>query len=118
MYIAVSDSGIEHVAPSIEEARDGLCESIVEIDEAWCADDEVSTYTCRVSEAHARRWGDVRERYPWTDLQSVPDYDDTEATVYDEGRTVETFKVTTRYNPTTEQWEVRHDQRSDRLALR
>ena len=110
MYVAASDTDILYVAPTIEEARAGLCEAIVETDEAWCANDEVNTYACRVSEARARRWGDVRDSYPWIDLLNVPDYEDVEATVYDEGRTVEMFEATTRYNPTAEQWEVRHDQ--------
>lgn len=106
MYIAVSDTGISSVAPTIEEALDGLTAAILELDEVWCGDDEVNTYTCRISEAHARRWGDVRDRHPWTDLEDVPDYDDTEATVYDEGRTVRMLNVTTRYNPTARRWEA------------
>lgn len=60
--------------------------------------------TLHVAEPH--RWGDVRDDYPWRDMDDTPDYDDDEAIVYSAGKQLRKETITMRYNKRREEWEA------------
>jgi len=106
MYIAISDTGVSVVAHTQQDALSQLVDLLIDAAEGFASIDEVDVCVCRVCQAICRRWGDVRDNTPWTDMDDAPDCDDVDATVYEEGRKLREVTVTTRFNHTTQEWEA------------
>jgi hypothetical protein len=106
MYIAISDTGVSAVADTQQVAMAQLTDLLVDAVAGFAAEDEVDVCECRVCPAIPRRWVDVRDSYPWTHMEDAPDYDDVEATVYEEGFVLYRVTVTIRFNSSTEEWEA------------
>ena len=102
MYIAISDTGVSVVAHTQQDALSQLVDLLMDAAEGFASIDEVDVCVCRVCLAICRRWGDVRDNT--TDMDDAPDYDDVDATVYEEGRKLLEVTVTTRFNHTTQEW--------------
>ena len=103
MYIAISDTGVSVVAHTQQDALSQLVDLLLDAAEGFADSGEVDVCVCRVCQATARRWGDVRDNYPWVDM---PACDDDDAIVYREGLKISEVTVTIRFNHIIMEWEA------------